>query len=497
MNSYKSFILFISLFFTVLTVRAQKINIIESGIELQSRNPETTEFLHEGNRYIMYESLNMKAPLRVDLQVNSYDMDGEIKNSFMIDQEMEATEPNYFEGFFPVGNQLMLFKMGYDMQTKHSNLYAYVMSENGIKDEPKKVASIKAAGLLNAGSFQLITSPDRKKVLILSNLPHERKLNEKIEFTVLDAEMNVVEKKRIEIPFLSRKMKKNDAYISNSGVVFLFKRIYGKKKELDKNVILTFSPELTLLNNQEQKIGTNGVASTYKTMFTSTGNFVVGGMYYDFKKSGVNVEDPDGVFLTICNEKGELNSTFNVHHFMGSWQTNQLLSTSDGGYYLLTESVFLKKEDVASGTSSITNEHFTNQNAMVYKFNTESKLAWEYEVKRDEQRSVNDGAKANRVWGGVLSNDQLILVYRDAWARHDGIKRDVITYPVSAWTGYVFETLTTEGKLQKTILIKDQKIAGPSGSYLMIPQTGTVIGNSIYMTGFRNKSLVSLLINEL
>ena len=52
----------------------------------------------------------MKAPLRVDLQVNSYDMDGEIKNLFMIDQETDATELNYFEGFFPVDNQLVLFK---------------------------------------------------------------------------------------------------------------------------------------------------------------------------------------------------------------------------------------------------------------------------------------------------------------------------------------------------------------------------------------------------
>lgn len=60
--------------------------------------------------------------MRLDLQVVSYDEEGYPANSFLNDKTINGAEPNYFQGLYPVGNQLILFKTGYDIPTKTSIL---------------------------------------------------------------------------------------------------------------------------------------------------------------------------------------------------------------------------------------------------------------------------------------------------------------------------------------------------------------------------------------
>ena len=497
MINYKNLIVLFTIILIGFTAQAQNIRFIHSGFKLESTNPDISNFELSDKRYIFYESENIHAHLRVDLQVNLYDMEGNPKNTFRIDPGAKTAEPNYFEGLFPVGDQLILFKSGYDTKTKTTNLYAYTIEDDGTKGEARIIASIKAQGLFNTGSFQLATSPDKQMVILLSNLPHERKLNEKLKLTIFDAALNTIKEKQIELPYPSKKARTNAIFINNTAMVFLLKRVKGKKSIPDRDIVHTFSPDLNAINTKEHSIGTKGVISSYKTLFNTNGELMIGGMYYDFKKSGVNIEDPDGVFLTRCNEKGELISTFNVNQFTRSWQTNQLIATTDGAYYLLSEKAAMEKETVGDATAPTTNEHFTNKDAMVYKFDNQQKIAWSYLVERDELKSTNDGAKANRVWAGLLPNNQLMLVYRDAYARHDGKEHKVVTYPMTTWTSYVLETLGTDGKVAKSTTITNPTIAGPSGSTLLIPQSGKIIGDTLHIIGFQANDLISVVISEL
>lgn len=474
---------------------AQTITFNDPLIPLESKSPEITRFSLNNNEYIFYKSLNLKAPLRVDLQLDSYDDEGIPVNSIMINKTMDPTEPNYFEGLFPVANQLIFFKMGYDLKSKTSNLFAYSMNRDGSYGEPTKLAAIKAAGMINSGSFDVITSPDTKKILVLSNLPHNKKLNEKIILTVFDEELNIVIQKEIELPYISSKHAINKVFINNNGNVFLLKKIYAKKGIPDREMIFTFSPELTIIKEEPLKIGNIGVISSYKWLFNSNGDLIIGGLYYDYKKVGINSEDPDGVFLAHCGINGNLEANFQIRHFNGSHETNQLIESADNSYYILVENVFLKKETVGDGTNPITNEIFTNTNAYIFKFDNNRQFAWEYMIKRDELKSVNDGAITNRVWMGIMPNNNIVIIYKDAWARHDGVKRDVIVPPVSMWKGNIIEVVNPVGKQLSKTLIRDQRFGGKTGSYYFIPQTGLVVDFKIQMIALNNNRTVSTVIS--
>ncbi len=496
MLNMKSFLVLCILASVSLTTFAQKITFVEPRFKLESPKPEITSFDFDGNHFILFESSNMKAPLRVDLQLVSYDENGKPVNSFMIEETMKDAEPNYFEGVFPIGGNIVLFKSGYDTKTKKMGLYSYILDGKGGKGAPKKIASIQGKGVFNSGEFKVTTSPDFTKILVLSNMPRVKKTNEKLELLVFDNELNLIVKKRIELPYPSRKNIVNTAYINNNGSCFLLKKIYAKKGIPTKEMVFTFSPELELISESAHNVGELGVISTYKAMINNDGNLVIGGLYFDYKKSGVNVSDPDGQFVSICNTEGKMASVFNLNHYAGSYVTNQLFNDSLGNYFLLLESASDKTETSGVGTAPVYTDLHTNKDIELIKFNTQQQqFEWIYAIERDELTSKNDNAKANRAWATVLPNNQIAVIYLDAWARHDGVKRTVVTPPVIYWKGDVIETVTQDGKTASHQLIRDQRIGGQSGQYYFIPQTGYMVNGSLRMISFRRDELVSTIID--
>lgn len=495
MINIKSILLLIVIASISLTTTAQKITFVEPRFNLESPKPKLSSFDLNGKHYILLESSNLKAPLRLDLQLVSYDSNGKPLNSFMIDETMNGAEPNYFKGIFPIDGNIVLFKSGYNTKTKKMSLYSYIIDEEGNKGEAKKITSIQGTGMFNSGRFEVVASPDYTKILVLSNMPRVKKTNEKIVLTVYDNKLNELVTKEIELPYPSLKTLINNVYINNNGTSFLLKKVYAKKGLPDREMVFTFTPELKLISESAHKIGEIGVISTYKAMIDNDGNLVFGGLYYDYKKSGVNVSDPDGQFISKCTAEGILTSTFNIKHYSGSFVTNQLMSDAFGNFFLLIESVLYKSEAVGEGTAPVYSDLYTNKNSELIKFNSQQQIEWIYSIERDEQKSTNDNAKAHRVWATVLPSNQIAVIYLDSWARHDGIKRSVITPPVIYWKGDVIEIVSQEGKQDTHTLITDPRFGGKNGQYYLIPQTGYLVNGSIHMISFRNKELVSTIIN--
>ncbi len=488
-----SLIFLVILSFSIKSI-SQNINFIEPRFTLESTSPEISSFDNNGKHYILYESYNSKAPLRVDLQLDSYNEDGAPINSVMIEKTMDPKEPNYFSGIFPLGGKLILFKRGYDTKTKKTNIYAYELNDDGSKGEAKFIASIQGLSMFKSGEFSVINSPDGKKVLVLSELPHKKKTKEKIVLSVFDNNLEKLSSKEIELPNLSSKHKVNEAFINNDGTVFLLKKIYAKKKIPDLEMVFTFSPELELISNNPHNVGDIGVISSYKTMFNSNGDLIIGGLFYDYKKSGFNVSDPDGSFITIATKDGKLTSGFSRKTYNSSLITNQLMMDGDGNYFIVTEYVNKENKTEGSGTAPIYNTYFTNQNIYIMKYNSNQEFAWRYKIHRDEQKSSNDNAKANRVWATILPDNNIAVFYKDAWANHDGVKRTVVAPPIIYWRGNVIERISNGGHKLSETLIRDQRFGGKSGQYYFIPQTGYMVNGVIRMISFRNTKLVSTII---
>ncbi len=476
------------------SVFSQKVEFVEPRFNLEATKPAFFNYSVNNNHYYLLTSGNLKAPLRVDLQVLSYDSQGKPLNSFMIDKTMNPAEPNYFKGLFTLNNKWIFFKDGYDTKAKKTNLYFYELDDEGSKSEPTLLSSMLAEGAFNTGNYLLTSNPDNSKLVVISNLPREKNTNEKLILTVFDAGLNQIVSKKHELPFEAKKYVYNWIFINNDGMVFLLKKIYPKKGEPEKDMIFTFSPELELLNSATVNIGDLGVISSFDAKFDKEGNLVIGGLYYNFQKIGVNSEDPDGVFVLKCDSKGEVTSSFSKKHYFKSFKTNNLLIDNTGNYIVLIESADHVNEATGAGTNPVYIDNYTNQDAELVKFSNLLQWEWNYTIKRDELKSVNDNAKANRVWASVLPTNEIVVVYRDAWARHDGVNRTVITPPVIYWKGNVIETISQDGKQSKHQLITDARLGGKTGQYSLIPQSGYLQDGKLHFLSFRDMELVSTII---
>ncbi len=160
-----------------------------------------------------------------------------------------------------------------------------------------------------------------------------------------------------------------------------------------------------------------------------------------------------------------------------------------GNFYILTEFQNIARESVVTGNKSIDYYHFTHNNGKITKFTPDLKFAWEYEIGRAELKSTNDAGITNQIWMGLMDGNISIL-YRDAYYRHDGVQRTVVTYPVSAWFGNVVEVISTDGVRLSKDLVRDIRFGGSSGNYMWIPQTGFVNGKKINLLSLATGELV-------
>ena len=478
---------------SALAVIAQKVIFVEPRFILKSLEPEVTTFTHNNKNYVLYESLNMKSHLRLDIQLDSYSPDGKSLKSAMVDGPgTDAAEPNYFSGIFPVGTQLTLFKNGYENKTKITTLYAYPLEDDGSKGDQKEIGTIQGVGMINSGTFKVDVSPDGQKVVVLRQLPHAKEGNEKIILNVYDKDLKTIAEKEIEFPYESSKNALNVAMVNNAGNVFIIKKIFAKKGTTDREMIFTFAPDLTLIKETPHEIGTIGITTSYKTTFDAAGNLVFAGFYSDYKKVGINVSGPEGAFCSKITPAGELTSTTSVLSLNTNIKISQLLPATDGGYFIVAEQQSKKDEQKPGGTPFETNSFYTTQSGLLIKFGADTKKQWDYIVRRGELTSMNDNAKDARLSAAVGPDGNLYVIYKDHWSSHDGVDRTVILPPVSGWRGDIIEVFDPNGKPLKKSLIRDERIGGPKGQYYLLPQTFRVLpSGELLGVSFRTLELVS------
>lgn len=103
------------------------------------------------------------------------------------------------------------------------------LSLSGELNHLKELDIIPAKKMLNRGQFSWSISPDKQKILVLSEQPYEKKTNEKLRLTCFELpSMNFLWMHDQELSLTASKALHNEVVVDDEGRAFLFKKDYNK-----------------------------------------------------------------------------------------------------------------------------------------------------------------------------------------------------------------------------------------------------------------------------
>jgi hypothetical protein len=282
----------------VLFLRSQTIEFIEPRNVQNVPEAEFSNFTVGDHYYVLQKRFRLMAPVMYDLQLDAYDAARKPIGSNTLDKTLEMGDANIYEGIFPLKDKLVMFKSEFSKASgsKMSYLWYYPFDVTGKRQKKQSLLTINAESAANSGNFGVNVSPDGTKVAVISELPYEKEGMEKCVITVFDQTFKQLWKKEYTFPYESAKAPKNEIFVNNEGVAFILKRI-AIKKAFDQFSVFTFGNNGAQVTEKKIELENGFTISTWKNLFTTTGDLQIAGYFYIDKKVGINVETPDGTFF--------------------------------------------------------------------------------------------------------------------------------------------------------------------------------------------------------
>lgn len=126
-------------------------------------------------------------------------------------------------------------------ESKHV-LYAQVYEKNTNSfSEPKVIYSLDIEKVNNSGFFEVAMSPNNRIIMVLVNMPFEKKTNEVIEILNFDINLNEQFKKSYNLSFDSERAYNESLFVQDDGTIIII-----KKTDLSKN-----NPNTTLIKIED------------------------------------------------------------------------------------------------------------------------------------------------------------------------------------------------------------------------------------------------------
>ncbi|MBL7730245.1 MAG: hypothetical protein JNM88_03640 [Chitinophagaceae bacterium] len=471
---------------STVSLSAQTVEFIEPRNVQNVQGAEFSTYSAGGQYYVLHKKYRMMAPIMYDMQLDVYDANRKPVGSNPIDKVLEQGDANIPEGFFALKDKLIMCKSEFSKSSgsKMSYIYAYPFDATGRRQKKTLLSSFAAESAFNAGNFGVNTSPDGTKLVVFNELPYEKDGMERCTVTLFDDQFKQIWKKDFTFPYESAKAPKNEVYVNNAGTVFILKRI-AVKKEHDKFSVFTFTDGGKNVVEKKIELENGFTISTWKHLFTPAGDLHIAGFYYMNKKVGINVETPDGTFLLKITGNGELSASKSVKIRSANTKITQLLSTEDGGYIIVGETVN-ERSTPKPGAQFEYNYEYSTGISHIIKMGSEGAMQWNYELNRN-LRSSNDAARFFGIFAWTKGSDVNIF-FTDELTNHDN-KRQFVEFG-TRWIN-LFQTIGPDGKMKSETLITDPRIGGKKGEYIFLPVTGSVYkDNKLFMLASRGLELV-------
>ncbi len=373
-----------------------------------------------------YDSKKFNRQLDVDF-LNPNDLEQMGSMSIEVEPVKEFGYRRDYESLFQENStDFVLFSSYYDKKTKKNTLsWQSTNVKDGSLGEYSEIATLQALSMTKSGDFEITQSDSKNHYAVIVEQPYVKKQAEKIDLYLLDKDKNVVKSKSFTFPFVGKRSRHNEIFVSDSGQVYIVKSINLKKQKPTKN-IYHWNPENDEINTIELKQDDNYQIAQFNGSFQDD-NFVFTGILtsdnstffsisldYSGRNSGVTAT---GLLLLKFDSSGQL-----VYDMRNDFDQNisnlsiKDIHVMDDFYWVIMDRAQIDKKSKSgqAGATAFTYDYtYLNNGFVIARINTANgDLQYLNLIDTNEPNTRND----NGAYLSVLSfvkDDQLHLLYNE------------------------------------------------------------------------------------
>ena len=387
---------------------------------------------------------------------NSYSLSNlnkEKTSDFSVGQPvMGLAMQTHLEMFTEKGTNNIIFLDEYNSKTKERELFwQRVNLETNEKSNPALITSMPTRN----SNYYISQSPNKLFYAVFKQYNFDKKINEKVNVTLIDKDFKVIREISFESQYLNRTQAEPKIFVSNQGTVFVVKEIELQKMKPFKTVFY-WDGNGTTMQETSLKFDNDFQIYQFKGHFDGD-DFYIHGLYTRIGSKGVQMYGGGlpaaGIYAARFNGKGE-------KKYIEANETGEIpgLNLKDFTFdgiktWLFADKMFLLQKNKppipGAGSYNFEKDNFYSNTAFVFgKLDNETgKLEWKKELKYEEPNTTNDNG-TYLSYLPILNNNQLILLYNDT--QKTKIDRYVMDDRFTA-----FDTYDASGNLISNTLIPE------------------------------------------
>lgn len=354
-----------------------------------------------------------------DVKVSSYSLSTLNKDNttdISIEQPaMGKAMMTHLEMFEEKGVNQVIFLDEFNTKTKERELFwQRVNIETGVKTKPALVTSMPTRN----STYFIAQSPNKSYYAVIKQHSHDKKLNEKINVSLLDKDFKVVKEIAFETAYMNKTPLENKLFVSNQGKVFIVKDIDLAKAKPFKTLYFWDGSAATM---QETSLKFDNDFQIYQYQGHFDGeDFYIHGLYTRIGSKGVQIYGGSlpaaGVYAARFGSKGEKKyiETSDTGEITGLNMKEFVFENNKT--WLFADKLFVAKKakPMVQGSFNFEYDYTYSNDAIVFgKIDNETgKLEWHKVLPFEEPKTVNDNG-AFLSYLHVLNNNQLTILFND------------------------------------------------------------------------------------
>lgn len=353
-----------------------------------------------------------------DVNVTSYALNSlnkEKTNDLSVEQPaMGKAMMTHLEMFQVKGRDYVIFLDEFNTKTKERELFSQKVNiETNVKTKPVLITSMPTRN----STYTIAQSPNKSFYAVIKQHSFDKKLNEKINVTLLDHDFKVIKELAFETQYLNR-IQESQLFVSDQGAVFIVKEIDLAKLKPFKTVYY-WDGKAATMQETALKFENDFQIYQYRGHFDGT-DFYIHGLYTRIGSKGVQMYGGSlpaaGIYAAKFNSKGEKTyiETSDTGEIPGLNLKDFVFEGSKTWLFADKQFTAKKNKPMVQGSFNFEYDYTYSNTALVFgKLDNESgKLEWHKVVEYSEPNTVNDnGAFLSYLY--FLNNNQLTLLFND------------------------------------------------------------------------------------
>jgi len=316
------------------------------------------------------------------------------------------------------------FKSLFSKDAGKNTLNAIGINSDGSFDKPIAIAGINAEKLSKRGRFDVASSPDGKKLVILSEPEWVKDENEKITITLYNEKLEKIWSSEQTYAYPWTRAVYNEPFVNNDGTVFILKKTDMKG---EGNTYSVFSFNGKSLKEFKIQLDGNKKAATLVKSFSPDGNLTIAGYYTEDAKVKIGFGTAyHGSFISSFDKSGETTKISAVNPFEKRKDiAAKSIIFNGANTILMGEEFFINAKSASNSQDMFAKDYaYYAKNIWIDGFDTSGKSIYGTSIKKDNS-SNNDFGRWNSYFSALMKG-KIYVIFNDEKYRYDEKKKAIV-----------------------------------------------------------------------